>query len=201
MDNLVEKNFIIGEDKFHSQMVKNSLADNWSEKYINQKGHLVYIESLPQQPIIASVYFNKGANKSKSTFLEVLKTINPTDYNSILILVTTYPRCLNLFGSKYSFKHKTNTQLDEFLGETNGLLLYNYQLQNLIIMATGCDSDEANAHRKSINKKMASSFAKAKSIKLFGTTLYEIITQRAKFLPTHKPQYHSAYLLYESLRK
>jgi hypothetical protein len=85
------------------------------------------------------------------------------------------------------------------LDDSNGWLLYNYQLEKLIVMGAGCNSEEAKTLRKRINRKEASAFSEAESIRLFGVSLKDIIAERTEFLPTLYPEYRGAYLLYRHL--
>lgn len=199
MCNLVEKYFIIGDDKFHSEIVSKNLARNWSQDYLHQMGHLVYIDTLPHRPIITSVYSKDARNKRESSFIVLLKTINTSDFYSILLFVSTYPLCSDLYKLSILQKKGVHNQLDNFLNETNGFLIYHYQLEHLFIMGTGSDKVQAEMFRKNINKKKVTSFEESKSIQIFGKSLYEIISERMKLSVTYTPNYYSSHLLFEYL--
>ncbi|MFW5793766.1 MAG: hypothetical protein ACOCWC_05735 [Bacteroidota bacterium] len=72
MGNLIEKKFIIGEDKFHSEIILNRFGTDYNkDEFINKKAHLVYIDTSPPQAIITSAYLAGVPNERKPAFLDL----------------------------------------------------------------------------------------------------------------------------------
>lgn len=200
MEYIKEKYFVVGEDKFHTQLIE----DKWGDQlrnflYNNQFGYVLYIDTEPKQVIIASVYSDTDINSNLSLFESYLGLVKTTDFTSALMFTTAYPLRRDLLEQVVEPLKSNSSQLDMLLVDSNGWLLYNYQLEKLIVMATGCTPEEAQALRKRINMKEASAFSEGESINLFGVSLKDIIAERAGFLPTLYPEYRGAYLLYRHL--
>ncbi len=205
MKDIIEKSFVIGEDAFHTQIIKrmygNLLTDNM------KSGHMVYLKSQPEQPFIYGSSSDDDFARKEGCFSDFIKIINTSDYFQVLFLVTTYQYYLSesvagytdLLKSDVSSFNNKNPHLDTFLKETNGWLVYHHQLENLYTMATGCDHPESQTFRKRINKKTNSSYAEPRSIEVFGASFYDIIKERMILKGTVKPNYHGAYLLFQHL--
>ena len=199
MEYIQEKYFVVGEDEFHTQLIIKNYGDRWSSFYNNFFGHIVYIDTEPRQVVWATVFSDININSNLSSFEIYLELIKTTDFTSVLLLTTAYPRRRELLKQAVVPVRSNSSQLDMLLDDSNGWLLYNYQLEKLIVMATGCTPEEAQALRKRINQKEASAFSEAESINLFGVSLKDIIAERAEFSPTLYPEYRGAYLLYQHL--
>ena len=196
MKNINESYFVMGEDKYHTQLIKERFADSWSDSYSSRIGHIVYIDTEPKQIIIASVQSDINRNANNPSFAECLKWVNLTNFWSILKLTTTYPHCLKILTSSPNVIRSKNPLLDIFLKETNGWLVYNYQLEGLMCMGTGCSPQVAQAFRKNICKRKVPSLDDAGDIKVFDTRLKDIIMERSNSSITYNPEYRGAYLLY-----
>ncbi len=207
MKDIIEKSFIIGEDVFHTQIIKRMHGDLLTDDM--KSGHMVYLKSQPEQPIIYGTSSDDDFAKKEHCFSDFLEVINTSDYYQILLLVTTYQYYLSesvagytdLLKSDVPFFNNKNPNLDTFLKETNGWLVYHHQLENLYTMAAGCDHPESQTFRKRINKKINSSFDESRSIEVFGALLYDIIKERMTLEGTVKPNYYGAYLLFQHLNR
>ncbi len=148
MRNLIEKHFIIGEDKFLSEIVLNKLSvESDDAEFIDKPAHVVYFDNSPPQSIIASAHLTGTPDKRHPAFLDLLKTIDTSDFISILVLVTVYHHWMDFPDTIIFEKNKASTQLDVFLSKTNGLLLFDYQLEQLFIMGTGTNKEQAQIFR------------------------------------------------------
>jgi hypothetical protein len=200
MGNLIEKHFIIGEDIFLSEIVLDKLAVEYDDaEYIDKPAHVVYVDNSPRQSIIASACLIGTPDKRHPNFLDLIKTIDTSNFISILVLVTVYPHWMDFPDTIIFEKNKASTQLDVFLSKTNGLLLFDYQLEQLFIMGTGTNKEQAQIFRKDINAKKAAAFEESKTIKIFGQSLHEIIAERMKYEGVFNPDYYSAHLLFQHL--
>ena len=199
MDCIKEKYFVVGEDESHTQLIAMKYGDNWTSFYNNFFGHIVYIDTKPRQVVCASFFSDINLNSNLSSFENYLGLIKTTDFASVLILTTAYPTRRDLLKRLVEPVKSKCSPLDLLLDDSNGWLLYNYQFEKLIVMGAGCSSEEAQTLRKRINRKEASAFSEAESIRLFGVSLKDIIAERAEFLPTLYPEYRGAYLLYQHL--
>lgn len=199
MECIKEKYFVVGDDEFHAQLIIKKYGDRWSSFYNNFFGHIVYVDTEPRQVVCASVFSDVNINSNLSSFENYLGLIKTTHFTSVLLLTTTYPMRRDLLKRVVEPVRSNSSQLDMLLNDSNGWLLYNYQLEKLIVMATGCNPEKAQTLRKRINRKETSAFSEAESISLFGISLKDIIAERAEFLPTLYPEYRGAYLLYRHL--
>jgi len=85
------------------------------------------------------------------------------------------------------------------LKETNGWLVYNYQLEKLFMMATCNDEEKAKEFRRNINKKFQAKTKEICNMKVFGMTLNDIISERMKLGVVYPPHFNGAYKLYQYL--
>ncbi|NHB69601.1 hypothetical protein [Perlabentimonas gracilis] len=199
MNTIKEKYFVVGEDEFHTQLIIKNYGDRWSSFYKNFFGHIVYIDTELTQVVCATVFSDININSNLSSFENYLGHIKTIDFVSVLMLTTAYPRRRDLLKRAVVPAISKSSQLDMLLNDSNGWLLYNYQLEELVVMATGCTPVEAQTLRKRINQKEASAFSETESINLFGVSLKDLITERAEFSPTLYPEYRGAYLLFRHL--
>ncbi len=200
MPKLIEKHFLIGEDKFHSEIILKKLADKIDKnEFINKPAHVVYIDTSPPQTILASAHLVGIPDERRPAFLDLLKNIDTSDFNSILIFVTVYQHWLDSPQSIIFKKTETKTPLDNFLVKTNGFLIFDYQLEQLCVMGTACGEEQAQSFRKDINARKVSAFEESKKIKIFGLSLHDIISERMKYAGVFNPDYYSAHLLYQHI--
>lgn len=194
MNKIIESNFTVGQNNKLTNLIIKSFGSSWKDEFIGQMGNIIFIDTKPRQVIISSV--SSQQTFKKPLFTEYLRKIDDSNFDNLLLLVSTYPDYKDITKRPSTLKNK---HLDMFLKETNGWLVYNYQLENLYIMATGLDQTQATIFRKNINKKRTAAFREAKKIKIFGTTLNEVIVNRMKFDFFINPNYSKTYKLYQYL--
>ena len=208
MNKIIEKTLKIGDDKNLSQLVIEEYGEYWEEKYSDYYCHLIYIDTEPKQIIYARLWDQKFPEIKKPCFVDLLETIDYTDFNSLLLLVSTYPdytdisekACISLEKSKNPFKSK-NTHLDNLFKETNGWLLFGYQLERLYMTCVETRREKATEFRKNVNKKHADRLNEYYEIEMFGTKFEDIMTERMKFRVVRLPLYNDAYRLYMYLTR
>ncbi len=201
MNKIIESHFILGQDSKLTNLIIEAFGSNWDEKDLGQNGHIVFLDIEPIQTIISSISSSSEPKLEKPSFSDYLKKIDYSNFDNLLLLVSTYSwgdyeEILKKVNNTFGFENK---HLDMVLKETNGLLIYSYQLENLFIMATGSDMEQAVTFRKDINKKKAITFEESKKMKLFGTTLHAIMEDRMPLIGTRYGRYSETYKLYQYL--
>ena len=199
MDKIVESHFIIGRDLVLTNLIKQYFDINWRKEYEGQLGNIVYLDIVEKDVIFASVGLAAEFKLRKPFFTGFLKDIDCTDFNNLLLLVSTYPYYGEISPEARRSSTLKNHYLDLVLKETNGWLVYTYQLEKLYQMAIRCDLEGAIRFRRNINKKVVKSYEEAKEIKLFGTSLFKIIEHRMKFSGVFNANYYRTYRLFEYL--
>ena len=157
-----------------------------TERINNYPFHLiVYINTVPQIPILIKSSFTKFCNTGNQflSFKERLLNLSEQNFNNILFLTTTY----QVFSSEqlsimstYPIYLESNQEMNEFFSNSSGYLLYTHQLEQLFCMLTGCNYMEAITFRKDWNLKKQQARAKAdKIIVSEGISLAKLIQQRS----------------------
>ena len=157
-----------------------------TERINNYPFHLiVYINTVPQIPILIKSSFTKFCNTGNQflSFKERLLNLSEQNFNNILFLTTTY----QVFSSEqlsimstYPIYLESNQEMNEFFSNSSGYLLYTHQLEQLYCMLTGCNYMEAITFRKDWNLKKPQARAKAdKIIVSEGISLAKLIQQRS----------------------
>ena len=157
-----------------------------TERINNYPFHLiVYINTVPQIPILIKSSFTKFCNTGNQflSFKERLLNLSEQNFNNILFLTTTY----QVFSSEqlsimstYPIYLESNQEMNEFFSNSSGYLLYTHQLEQLYCMLTGCNYMEAITFRKDWNLKKQQARAKAdKIIVSEGISLAKLIQQRS----------------------
>ena len=157
-----------------------------TERINNYPFHLiVYINTVPQIPILIKSSFTKFCNTGNQflSFKERLLNLSEQNFNNILFLTTTY----QVFSSEqlsimstYPIYLESNQEMNEFFSNSSGYLLYTHQLEQLYCMLTGCNYMEAITFRKDWNLKKPQARAKAdKIIVSAGISLAKLIQQRS----------------------
>lgn len=199
MNKIVEQVFKIDEDKNLSKLVKKAFGIYWHDEYCEEFAHIVFIDTKPRHVIRCYITPHLENNTFKPDFNDYLGRIDHTDFYKLLLLVTTYPEYHRIHKPAYKCLTKKNEPLDKFLKETNGWLVYNYQTVILYEMSTEASPEQATVFRKKINKKLVPAFEESKKIKVFGTTLHDIIDTRMTAGYTFNPNYQGTYKLYQYL--
>lgn len=194
MNKIIESNFTVGQDSKLTNLIIKSFGSSWKDEFIGQTGNIIFIDTKPKQVILSSV--SSEQTFKKPYFTEYLKKMDYSNFDNLLLLISTYPDYKDITKRPSTLKNK---HLDQFLKETNGWLVFNYQIENLYMMATGFDQTQATIFRKNINKKRTAGLKEAKKIKIFGTTLNEVIVNRMKFDFVVNPNYSKTYKLYQYL--
>jgi hypothetical protein len=198
MNKIKERSFRIDSKSELSKLLLDSFRESHDvEEFEGNWGHMVYVDTEPKQVIIASVYASR--NDLELNFCEILKDIEPSDLQKLLLLVTTYPLYpKTVWHADLSLK-KVNIKIGMLLQETNGWIVYHHQLEELIQMSTNCNSAEAKTIRKRSNAKHQDAFDKISNIKVDGNDLVSIIDERLKLRLTFSPNYEAAYRLFNQL--
>lgn len=200
MNKIKEKSFRIESKGEISKLLLDSFSESHDvEDLKGNWGHMVYIDTEPKQVIIALVYSSR--NDCELNFCEILKDIEPSNLQELLLLVTTYP-CYTKTGWQADLTlKKVNDKIDLLLQETNGWIVYHHQLIQLIQMNTKFNYAEANTIRKRSNAKHQDAFDKISNIKVDGNNLVSIINDRLKKRFTYSPNYEAAYRLFIHLNR
>ncbi|MEW5735871.1 MAG: hypothetical protein AB1921_13515 [Thermodesulfobacteriota bacterium] len=85
--------------------------------------------------------------------------------------------------------------VNDMLKESRGVLLWHYQLENLLRLFVP-DSDKVARLRKGINAQRRSAYDAARGMKLAKTSLADIITERMLFFNTCNPNVRGALALF-----
>jgi len=95
-----------------------------------------------------------------------------------------------------SFNPRIEGPMDQILMETNGWLLYNYQIEAIFKCVTGLDDEDANRFRRNFNKKKMKELSQYKTIDCFGENLLDVIFKRALLGVTYHPKYENLQVLF-----
>jgi hypothetical protein len=197
MDKIIEQVFKIGDDEQITGLIIESLGSYWKDDYIGSYAQIILLETKSSQLIYSRIHLNGGEKIKikKNFFISCLKQIDRTDFNDLLMLATTYPEFSDFQKRRYDTKSFKNEHLDIFLKETKGWLVYNQQLENLYMMSTGKTAEQAVIFRRRFGKQSPEIWKEMQKMKLYGTTMKEIILNRS-LLFTYYPNYSGAYKLY-----
>ncbi len=164
--------------------------------------HVVY--GIKDKPVLFNIHFsNKAEFSPKNKFNIHLQNLNQKSFSELLYLVTYYVFFkedeANLSLSK---NNKSTGAVVSYLENTNGKLLYHYQVEQLYSSITNSNVEEAIAFRKAINLKRPSAFEKAKYL-LFpsGETLFDVLSQYRFRDFTLYPKIKEAIALYNYLNQ
>ncbi|MBN2779148.1 MAG: hypothetical protein JXR36_16060 [Bacteroidales bacterium] len=200
MNKIKEKNFRIEPKEELSKLLLDGYRESHDVQFFEGHwGHLVYIDTEPKQVIIGSIWSRKI--DMELNFCKILKEIEPSNLQELLLLVTTYPRYPQTVWQTDLTLNKVNDKIDLLLQETNGWIVYDHQLLQLLQMTTKCSYEEANTIRKRSNAKHQDAFDKISNIKVDGEDLKNIIRSRLKFGLTFSPNYEAAYRLFIHLNR
>lgn len=201
MEQIIERYLKISDDDTLVDLFVESWGEAWNDNYFDYYGHIIYIDTKPKQVITATVSQFLTEEYSKLYFIEALKSVNYCDFNQLLLLVTTYPHFndINMLAEN-NCKNK-NIHLDRLFEETNGWLIYNWQLENLFMMAIEFNEKKAIEFRRNLNSKKKSKVEEFFRKEIFGLLFKDIISERMKLSVVYKPRYEAAYRLYQFLNK
>ncbi len=195
MKNIVERVFKLSDDKQLTQPVIKRFGEQWDNQYLDYYCHLVYSDTEPKQVFFMQISDSDYNKIEHPNFVDLLKAIDYTDFDTLLLLLSTYPNCNSIFDKAKNFTKSKNSHLDNFLKETNGWLIYNYQLEKLYMTCVEFNRNKAIEFRKNINKKHANSINKHLETKMFGTKFKDILTERIKSKHVVPALYNDAYEL------
>lgn len=175
----------------------NKIKDQQIEKFVH-KDVIMYLKKGKSYQIVAdnenftTIFVITEPDSLQSAPLsKILTSDSISDIHFLTMILSTYP-----YHKRYLTKPTNqNLPLDIFLKETNGWLVYQYQLEHLYIMAANSSTNEAIFFRKKFNARYAELFKK--DYPLFGTTLLTIFEERIIYPSNHvlKPQFNNAYRL------
>ena len=162
--------------------------------------HVVY--GIKGKPVLFHINFcNNAEYSTKNEFKIHLQNLNQKSFSELLYLVTYYGFFKENEANLSLFKDNNFTgTIASYLENTNGKLLYHYQLEQLYFSLTQSNIEEAVSFRKAINLKRHSAFEKAKTIVLpTGESLFEVITQYRHRDFTLYPKIKEAIAMYNYL--
>ncbi|MBK6953836.1 MAG: hypothetical protein IPH24_17850 [Crocinitomicaceae bacterium] len=194
---IIEQTFILSEQNELCNLISKGFGEEIKDKSL--EAHIVYIDTKPKELILAS-YGSINRNPKRTNFMTLLKSIDCSDFNKLLLVVSTYTSDYSLISSDAKLSLPTlNVQIDKLLKDSNGWLVYAYQLEQLYTIATGASKEQAVEFRRKINKKYLDAYEEAKSINLFNTELNEVILSRMKLDYVVEPSYSKTYRLFQYL--
>ena len=162
--------------------------------------HVFY--GIKGKPVLFHINFcNNAEYSTKNEFKIHLQNLNQKSFSELLYLVTYYGFFKENEANLSLFKDNNFTgTIASYLENTNGKLLYHYQLEQLYFSLTQSNIEEAVSFRKAINLKRHSAFEKAKTIVLpTGESLFEVITQYRHRDFTLYPKIKEAIAMYNYL--
>ena len=140
--------------------------------------HVVY--GINDKPVLFHINFSNNAEVlTKNEFNIHLQNLNQKSFSELLYLVTYYGFFKEDEANLSLFKDKKGIgAVASYIENTNGKLLYHYQVEQLYSSINNCTTEEAIAFRKAINLKRPSAFEKAKTMLLpSGESLFEVLTK------------------------
>ena len=138
--------------------------------------HVVY--GIKDKPVLFHIHFtNTDGISTQNEFVIHLQNLNQKSFSELLYLVTYYGFFKEHESNFLHFKnHNESGAVASYLENTNGKLLYHYQVEQLYSSITNSTAEEAIAFRKAINLKKPSAFEKAKSLFMpSGESLFEVL--------------------------
>lgn len=165
--------------------------------------YAVYSNNGKYSPIIGYLTNElEGVNVSFKNELKVfIEKYNPKSFNDFLFFVDIYSR----FNSQPAIedvcerKFKSNGMVEDILKDSRGLLIWHYQLENLIRLFYS-DNEHVVRLRKDINAKKAEAWELAKKLSFSDElTLYDIISDRMAVDITRNPNIQGAYNLFTTI--
>ncbi|MDD3741262.1 MAG: hypothetical protein PHH30_08470 [Bacteroidales bacterium] len=199
MNKIIETTFKVGSNKELSELICDYYSVCGIDDMVAKEAHIVYIDTNPKQVILASLYIRPI--KTQLNFVEYLKNIDPTDLQKLLLLVSTYPEYSKLIEQANYSLTKVSAEIDFLLSETDGWIIYRYQLEKLLRITTKCSFTEAELFRKRRNAKHQDVFDKISEIKINNEKLTNFIKERMILNLTFHPDFKAAYILYRHLNK
>jgi hypothetical protein len=164
--------------------------------------HVVY--GINDKPVLFHINFsNTNEVLPKNEFNIHIQNLNKKSFCQLLYLVTYYGFFKEDEANLSLIKNNKSTgAIVSYLENTNGKLLYHYQVEQLYSSITNSNVEEAIAFRKAINLKRPSAFEKAKSL-LFpsGESFFEVLTKYRFRDFTLYPKIKEAIALYNYLNQ
>jgi len=131
MNKIKERSFRIEPTGTLSKLLLDVFRESHDvEDFVGKWGHMVYVDTEPKQVIIASIY--TSMNDMELNFCKMLKDIEPSNLQKLLLLVTTYPCYTKTDWRADLTLKKVDAKIDMLLQETNGWIVYHHQLIQLI---------------------------------------------------------------------
>lgn len=164
--------------------------------------HLVY--GINDKPVLFHIYFNNNDDVStKNEFNIHLQNLNKKSFCQLLYLVTYYGFFREDEANLSLLKdNNSNGAVVSYLENTNGKLLYHFQVEQLYSSVTNSSVEEAIAFRKAINLKRPSAFEKAKTLFFpSGESFFEVLTKYRFRDFTLYPKIKEAIALYNYLNE
>ena len=165
--------------------------------------HVVY--GINDKPVLFHINFSNNAEVStKNEFNVRLQNLNQKSFSEFLYLVTYYGFFKEEEDNLSLFKDNNNSTsaVVSYLENTNGKLLYHYQVEQLYSSISNSTVEEAITFRKAINLKRPSAFEKAKTMLLpSGESLFDVLTKYRFRDFTLYPKIKEAIALYNYLNQ
>ena len=147
-----------------SEIIKNYRIEQNIEIDDFAFAHVVY--GINDKPVLFHINFsNTNEVLPKNEFNIHLQNLNQKSFSELLYLVTYYGFFKEDEANLSLIKNNKSTgAVVSYLENTNGKLLYHYQVEQLYSSITNSNVEEAIAFRKAINLKRPSVFEKAKAL-------------------------------------
>jgi hypothetical protein len=181
--------------------------------YFDEKGDKKFIEENPYafvsyldlspKRLIACKMWKESECRQIQNLPDLLTSQNPNNFYKILYVSTFYQPLNEIFstitGSPFtSCSAPRDEFLDGIFAESRGYLAYNYQLEMLYRMITGCAPLTAEKFRQGLFKKACKAWEEAGIIRFpNGKSLKKVMDERMLGEFTFSPNYHGAMNLYE----
>ena len=140
--------------------------------------HIVY--GIKDKPVLFYIKFTSTVEVSTENEFKIrLQNLNKKSFSELLYLITYYGFFKEDEANLSLIKNNKSTgAVVSYLENTNGKLLYHYQVEQLYSSITNSNVEEAIAFRKAINLQRPSAFEKAKAL-LFpsGESFFDVVTK------------------------
>lgn len=199
---LEERIAVNNQNHICSEIIKNYRIEQ--DFKIDDFAFAYVVYGINEKPVLFHIYFsNTEEVLPKNEFKIHLKNLNQKSFSELLYLVTYYGFFKEDEANLSLIKNNKSTgAVVSYLENTNGKLLYHYQVEQLYSSITNSNVEEAIAFRKAINLKRPSAFEKAKYL-LFpsGETLFDVLSQYRFRDFTLYPKIKEAIALYNYLNQ
>lgn len=205
LDIIKEETFLVGhkpwiKNEFSNDFISRDDIDEWTAKCI-------YAEIGGEIKVITASMSAPPAPKERGAgFVSYFKRYKPSSFKEILFLLDLYPVAIEDAIKKHKpLKSIIGRAIEEILKETRGIILWNYQMENILALFIRNNVDVATV-RKGINAKKPGAWYTTHIAKIDKQmTLEKLLRQRMRLGMalghTKHPNLKGALVVYEILRK